>query len=237
MLSPIVPLNRNASCGTMPICERSERARDVAQVVAVDEHAAVGRVVEARDELGERRLARAGRADEGDGLAGRHDQRRRRRARASARPRCGSGTRRPRSAISPRMRGEVARVGRVDELGLLVEQLEDLVERRHAGLVGRVDLRELADRVEEAVERGDEADEHADLDVAVDRPGRRRRAGSPTVATAATNSTAGKYAALRLTVTMLASRLISLSSAKRARWRGSWAKARTTRMPDSVSCR
>ena len=25
MLSPIVPLNRNASCGTIPICERSER--------------------------------------------------------------------------------------------------------------------------------------------------------------------------------------------------------------------
>ena len=26
MLSPIVPLNRNASCGTIPICERSEEA-------------------------------------------------------------------------------------------------------------------------------------------------------------------------------------------------------------------
>ncbi len=24
MLSPIVPLNRNASCGTIPICERSD---------------------------------------------------------------------------------------------------------------------------------------------------------------------------------------------------------------------
>ena len=36
MFSPIVPLNRNASCGTIPICERSERAVDVAQVVAVD---------------------------------------------------------------------------------------------------------------------------------------------------------------------------------------------------------
>ena len=26
MFSPTVPLNRNASCGTMPICERSEAA-------------------------------------------------------------------------------------------------------------------------------------------------------------------------------------------------------------------
>ena len=25
MFSPIVPLNRNASCGTTPICERSDR--------------------------------------------------------------------------------------------------------------------------------------------------------------------------------------------------------------------
>ena len=80
----------------------------------------------------------------------------------------GSGTRRPRSAISPRSARQVDRVGRVGEVGLVVEQLEDLVERGHAGLVGRVDLRELADRVEEPVQRGDEADEHADLDVAVD---------------------------------------------------------------------
>ena len=48
---------------------RAQRARGhVAQVVAVDEHAPVGRVVEARDELGEGRLARAGGADERDGL-------------------------------------------------------------------------------------------------------------------------------------------------------------------------
>ena len=67
------------------------------------------------------------------------------------------------------MRSSGDGVGAVGELGRDVEQLEDLVERRHARLVGRVDLRELADGVEEAVERGDEADEHADLDVAVDR--------------------------------------------------------------------
>ena len=59
----------------------------------------------------------------------------------------------------------------------------------------------------------------------------------PTVATAAMNSTIGKYAALRLTVTRLAARLVSLSAANCARWRGSCAKERTTLMPDSVSCR
>ena len=64
---------------------------------------------------------------------------------------------------------EVDGVRRVDEVGLLVEQLEDLVERGHARLVGRVELRELLDRVEEEVQRGDEADDDADLDVAVDR--------------------------------------------------------------------
>ena len=41
-------------------------ARDVAHVDAVDEHAALGRVVEARHERGERRLARAGVADQRD---------------------------------------------------------------------------------------------------------------------------------------------------------------------------
>ena len=75
MFSPIVPLNRKASWGTMPICERSEWRGDVAQVVAVDQHAPGGRVVEARDELGQRRLAGAGGADQRDGLPGRHAQR------------------------------------------------------------------------------------------------------------------------------------------------------------------
>ena len=42
---------------------------DVAQVVAVDRDLAARRVVEAGDELGDGRLARAGRPDQGDGLA------------------------------------------------------------------------------------------------------------------------------------------------------------------------
>ena len=43
----------------------------------------------------------------------------------------------------------VDRVRRVDHVGLGVEQVEDLVERRHPLLVGRVELRDLLDRVEE----------------------------------------------------------------------------------------
>ena len=69
--------------------------------------------------------------------------------------------------ISPRSRRQLELA--VDEVGLLVEQLEDLVERGHARLVGRVQLRELLDRVEEVVQRRHECDEHADRHVALDR--------------------------------------------------------------------
>ena len=48
--------------------------RHVAQIVAVDQHAALGRVVEARDQLRQSRFARAGLADERDRLAGRDAQ-------------------------------------------------------------------------------------------------------------------------------------------------------------------
>ena len=56
---------------------------------------------------------------------------------------------------------QLDRVRGVDQVGLLGEQLEDLVERRHPGLVGRVELRELLDRIEEVVERGDEREHDA----------------------------------------------------------------------------
>ena len=58
-----------------------------------------------------------------------------------------------------------------------------------------------------------------------------------TVTSAESSSTAGKYAAFRLTVVMFAARFSSLSSRKRLMWRCSWPNARTTRIPDSVSCR
>ena len=58
-----------------------------------------------------------------------------------------------------------------------------------------------------------------------------------TVTSADRSSTAGKYAALRLTVVMFARRLSWLSSSKRVTCLGSWPNERITRIPDSVSCR
>ena len=55
---------------TIPIWATSELQRDVAQVVAVDGDPALGRIVEARQQVGDRRLAGAARADQRRDLAG-----------------------------------------------------------------------------------------------------------------------------------------------------------------------
>src|SRR4029450_5742898 len=115
----------------------------------------------------EGRLARACRADERDRLPGRDDER------DVVEGELGAfvGAVAEGDAVEDDLAADALELDRaraVGQLGCDVEQLEDLVERRHARLVGRVDLRELADRVEEAVEGGDEAAEHADLDVPVD---------------------------------------------------------------------
>ena len=52
MLSRMVPAKRNGSWGTTPSWLRSECEGHVAEVVAVDQHPAGGRVVEAGDQLG-----------------------------------------------------------------------------------------------------------------------------------------------------------------------------------------
>ncbi len=83
MLSAIVPLNRNGSCSTIAICARRLARVTCAHVVAVDAHRAGGHVVEARDQVGDRRLAGAGLADERDRLA-RLDRRSSRRASTGA---------------------------------------------------------------------------------------------------------------------------------------------------------
>ena len=67
-------------------------------------------------------------------------------------------------------RAQLGRPARVAHVGLGVEQVEDLVDRGHPLLVGRVQVRELLDRVEEALQVADERDQHADRDVAVERP-------------------------------------------------------------------
>ncbi len=66
-------------------------------------------------------------------------------------------------------RRQLGRVRRIHQIGLLVEQPVDLVERRHSRLVGRVQLGELLDRVEEVVQRGDEREHDAGRRMAIDR--------------------------------------------------------------------
>ena len=66
-------------------------------------------------------------------------------------------------------RARVDRARRVDHVRLGVEQVEDLVERRHPLLVGRVELGEFLDRFEEGRQVADEGDDDADLDRPVDR--------------------------------------------------------------------
>ncbi len=72
MFSRTVPAKRKPSCGTMPSWRRSDACVDVAQVDAVDRDPALGRVVEAREQLRDRRLAGARVADERDGRPGGH---------------------------------------------------------------------------------------------------------------------------------------------------------------------
>ena len=71
MLSASVSENRNGSCGTKPIAPRRTRQRNLAHVDAVHEHRARRRIVKPRHQVDQRRLARAGDADERHGLAGR----------------------------------------------------------------------------------------------------------------------------------------------------------------------
>ena len=76
--------------------------RQVAQVVAVEQHGARARVVEAQQQPRERRLAGAARARRARRSRPAATATRRRRARRGRRP--GSGSRRPRSSTSPRAR-------------------------------------------------------------------------------------------------------------------------------------
>ena len=70
MLFSIEVVNRKASCCTTPTALRSDCSVDLADVLAVDGDPAAGHVVEARDQVGDGRLAAAGRADDADRLAG-----------------------------------------------------------------------------------------------------------------------------------------------------------------------
>ena len=156
--------------------------RHVAQVVAVDRDPALGRVVEARDQLRDRRLAGAGVADERDGRAGRDVEIEPVQHLRELRPVAEADVRR--SGRGPSIRGSSRASSGVDDLRLLVEHADDLVERRDRGEERVVELRELLDRVEEVREVEREGEERAGRHVAVvDEPaavaehdrGRRRR--------------------------------------------------------------
>ena len=71
MLSATVPAKRKPSCGTIPSWRRSDSWRTSRRSVPSIRDRALGRVVEAREQLRDRRLAGARVADERDGRAGR----------------------------------------------------------------------------------------------------------------------------------------------------------------------
>ena len=131
--------------------------RDVAQIVPVDQHLPGGRVVEARDQLRDRRLARAGRTDEGDGLARRRSQvdvvQDRRRGVVSERDVL--------ETICPRPVGDRTAATRAP--AAVVEEVAELRRAPPCPLVSGVELRELLDRLEERVEVEHERGQLADV--------------------------------------------------------------------------
>ena len=148
----------------MPSCAAQRRLRDLAEVGPVDRDPALARVVEAREQLRDGRLARARVADERDGRPRRdvevevvEDVRQLSVAEADVLE----------ADVAPD-RGQLTCVGRIDDLRLLVEHRRDPVERRRGGEERVVELRELLHRVEEVrqVEREGEqgADRHAPVD-------------------------------------------------------------------------
>ncbi len=109
----------SGGCSTIATCWRSDAQRELAHVDAVEQHAPGGRVVEARDQAHERRLAGARRADDRHHLPGPHvevdaaQHRARRRRTRTSRPR-----RRPRRARRRREARAVRRRGRARVRGV-----------------------------------------------------------------------------------------------------------------------
>ena len=159
MFSAIVPAKRKPSCGTMPSWRRSDSwvtsRRSWPSIVI----APGPRVVEAREELRDRRLARARVADERDG-------RPRRDVEVEAVQDVGelavAEVGRARSGRGPRRGGSSRASGRVHDLRLLVEDGDDPVERGRRREERVVELRELLDGIEEVREVEREGEERAD---------------------------------------------------------------------------
>ena len=166
MFSRTVPGEEEALLRDDPELAPEALLRHVAQVVAVDRDPAFARVVEAREELGDRRLARrrCGRRARPSSRPGRRG-----RSRAGSRARRRSRSARRRSGRAPSIMRQAARVRPVEDLRLLVHHVHDLVERGHGREERVVELRELLDGVEEVREVEQEGEERADRDLALER--------------------------------------------------------------------
>ncbi len=171
MLSRTVPANRKPSCGTTTIRFAQAGARRVAQVDAAEAHRALTRVVEADHQLGQRRLAGPGRPDERDPLPRLDGERHVAQHQRPDGMLHAVGVRRA-AAVGERRVLDLdrARVGRSTAPGFSidgavgVEQPEDLVQRGARGLDRVVELAELLDRLEQAVQVEHEREHGADGD-------------------------------------------------------------------------
>ena len=175
--------NRKLSSKTTPTWRRSDRSVTVAHVVPVDEDRSLGRVVEARDEHRQGRLAAAARPDDRHALtrgdvqidAPRAPGRRRR-----------SGSARSRTDVAAQL-GELDGIGCVGDGGRQVEELEDALEPGPRLLADGQHAGELAGRRHQLGDVGREREEGAERDLVVERQPAaerqdrhlRERAGSP----------------------------------------------------------
>ena len=148
------------------------RRRDRTQVDAAELDATDGGVGQAAQQLGERRLARAGLADDGDVGARRAARRRCRAARGRLR---GRRTRRrvARTASGPGGSGTGA--GRLHDVDGHVEHVDHLAPAGDRGLRLVEDLAQLRDRAEDQVREEQERDDLADVEPEAAGPRRRRR--------------------------------------------------------------
>ena len=181
MLSRIEPAKRKPSCGHDAELPAQALLGHVAEIVLVDRDAALARVVEARKQLGDRRFPCAGVADQRDGRAGGDVE-------VDAVQDLGPVAVAEAHGVEADAAdhgGERHCAGPVLDLGLLLHQVDDLVERRDGREEGVVELGELLHRVEEVRQVADEREERSDRQRPVedevasepedDRGGRRRQ--------------------------------------------------------------
>ena len=145
----------------MHLATRYEARVKVARVHAMDQHAALLHVIEAQEQAGDRALARAGRADQRERLAGEHVEAHVvQHGRAVLLVREGDPFEGDPLGWIERGHGRAGWRG--SEIRLLVHQAEDALGGRHAGLHHRELRREIADRNEELLHVFQERDERAE---------------------------------------------------------------------------